>query len=165
MKKEAGRLRFLSGTLELPPRGGGSAQHRSCKVLGSNRAARLLFWRPTCVFSLRADLVPTWACPVILDDADITGTGVDPTGLPGSDTKSSLSLLTIPCLTVLLHLFSCFCRYFLWLTFRLDLTGLSSASLMLLEAISTKLRRLDVASSPWADVFDPLPWPWQDVGY
>uniref|UniRef100_A0A8C2AG60 Uncharacterized protein n=1 Tax=Cyprinus carpio TaxID=7962 RepID=A0A8C2AG60_CYPCA len=39
------------------------------------------------------------------------------------------------------HLFICFCRYFRWLTFLLDLTGLSSASLMLLEAESMKLSR------------------------
>uniref|UniRef100_A0A9J8CV40 Uncharacterized protein n=1 Tax=Cyprinus carpio carpio TaxID=630221 RepID=A0A9J8CV40_CYPCA len=45
-------------------------------------------------------------------------------------------LLMIP-----VHLFICFCRYFRWLTFLLDLTGLSSASLMLLEAESMKLSR------------------------
>uniref|UniRef100_A0A8C1TYX4 Uncharacterized protein n=1 Tax=Cyprinus carpio TaxID=7962 RepID=A0A8C1TYX4_CYPCA len=45
-------------------------------------------------------------------------------------------LLMIP-----VHLLICFCRYFRWLTFLLDLTGLSSASLMLLEAESMKLSR------------------------
>uniref|UniRef100_A0A8D0L4I5 Uncharacterized protein n=1 Tax=Sphenodon punctatus TaxID=8508 RepID=A0A8D0L4I5_SPHPU len=40
----------------------------------------------------------------------------------------------------------CFCRYFLWFTFRLDLTGLSRASLMLLEAESMKLSKSRVAS-------------------
>uniref|UniRef100_A0A8C3JSU2 Uncharacterized protein n=1 Tax=Calidris pygmaea TaxID=425635 RepID=A0A8C3JSU2_9CHAR len=40
----------------------------------------------------------------------------------------------------------CFCRYFRWFTFRLDFTGLSSASLMLLEAESMKLSRSLVAS-------------------
>uniref|UniRef100_A0A493THD6 Uncharacterized protein n=1 Tax=Anas platyrhynchos platyrhynchos TaxID=8840 RepID=A0A493THD6_ANAPP len=40
----------------------------------------------------------------------------------------------------------CFCRYFLWFTFLFDFTGLSSASLMLLEAESMKLSRSRVAS-------------------
>uniref|UniRef100_A0A8B9SFF8 Uncharacterized protein n=1 Tax=Anas platyrhynchos TaxID=8839 RepID=A0A8B9SFF8_ANAPL len=40
----------------------------------------------------------------------------------------------------------CFCRYFLWFTFLFDFTGLSSASLMLLEAESMKLSRSLVAS-------------------
>uniref|UniRef100_A0A674JQG2 Uncharacterized protein n=1 Tax=Terrapene triunguis TaxID=2587831 RepID=A0A674JQG2_9SAUR len=40
----------------------------------------------------------------------------------------------------------CFCRYFLWFTFLLDLTGLSRASLMLLDAESMKLSRSLVAS-------------------
>uniref|UniRef100_A0A8C3R982 Uncharacterized protein n=1 Tax=Cyanoderma ruficeps TaxID=181631 RepID=A0A8C3R982_9PASS len=40
----------------------------------------------------------------------------------------------------------CFCRYFLWFTFRRDFTGRSSASLMLLEAESMKLSRSRVAS-------------------
>uniref|UniRef100_A0A672TY00 Uncharacterized protein n=1 Tax=Strigops habroptila TaxID=2489341 RepID=A0A672TY00_STRHB len=40
----------------------------------------------------------------------------------------------------------CFCRYLRWFTFRLDFTGLSSASLMLLEAESMKLSRSLVAS-------------------
>uniref|UniRef100_A0A8C1U3D4 Uncharacterized protein n=1 Tax=Cyprinus carpio TaxID=7962 RepID=A0A8C1U3D4_CYPCA len=50
-------------------------------------------------------------------------------------------LLMIP-----VHLLICFCRYFRWLTFLLDLTGLSSASLMLLEAESMKLSRSLVVS-------------------
>uniref|UniRef100_A0A8C2Q5V5 Uncharacterized protein n=1 Tax=Cyprinus carpio TaxID=7962 RepID=A0A8C2Q5V5_CYPCA len=45
-----------------------------------------------------------------------------------------------PCL-LHVHLLICFCRYFRWLTFLLDLTGLSNASLMLLEAESMKLSR------------------------
>uniref|UniRef100_A0A8C2QLB0 Uncharacterized protein n=1 Tax=Cricetulus griseus TaxID=10029 RepID=A0A8C2QLB0_CRIGR len=47
----------------------------------------------------------------------------------------------------------CFCRYLRWLTFRLDLPGLSSASLMLLDAESMKLSRSRVASrkSPPSD--------------
>uniref|UniRef100_A0A8C4YXP8 Uncharacterized protein n=1 Tax=Gadus morhua TaxID=8049 RepID=A0A8C4YXP8_GADMO len=44
------------------------------------------------------------------------------------------------------HLLICFWRYFRWLTFRLDLTGLSRASLMLLEAESMKLSRSRVVS-------------------
>uniref|UniRef100_A0A3B3QI96 Uncharacterized protein n=1 Tax=Paramormyrops kingsleyae TaxID=1676925 RepID=A0A3B3QI96_9TELE len=44
------------------------------------------------------------------------------------------------------HLLICFCRYLRWLTFRLDFTGLSRASLILLEAESMKLRRSRVVS-------------------
>uniref|UniRef100_A0A673WN66 Uncharacterized protein n=1 Tax=Salmo trutta TaxID=8032 RepID=A0A673WN66_SALTR len=44
------------------------------------------------------------------------------------------------------HLLICFCRYLRWLTFLLDLTGLSKASLMLLEAESMKLSRFLVVS-------------------
>uniref|UniRef100_F7A8C3 Uncharacterized protein n=1 Tax=Macaca mulatta TaxID=9544 RepID=F7A8C3_MACMU len=40
----------------------------------------------------------------------------------------------------------CFCRYLRWFTFRFDLPGLSSASLMLLDAESMKLSRSRVAS-------------------
>uniref|UniRef100_A0A4W3J9P2 Uncharacterized protein n=1 Tax=Callorhinchus milii TaxID=7868 RepID=A0A4W3J9P2_CALMI len=47
-----------------------------------------------------------------------------------------------------LHRLICFCRYFLWLTFLLDLPGLSSASLMLLEAESMKLSRALVVCLP-----------------
>uniref|UniRef100_A0A4W4GIZ6 Uncharacterized protein n=1 Tax=Electrophorus electricus TaxID=8005 RepID=A0A4W4GIZ6_ELEEL len=39
------------------------------------------------------------------------------------------------------HLLICFCRYLRWLTFLLDFTGLSKASLMLLEAELMKLSR------------------------
>nr|BAC33024.1 unnamed protein product [Mus musculus] len=47
----------------------------------------------------------------------------------------------------------CFCKYLRWFTFRLDLPGLSSASLMLLDAESMKLSRSRVASrtSPPSD--------------
>uniref|UniRef100_A0A8D2JLA0 Uncharacterized protein n=1 Tax=Sciurus vulgaris TaxID=55149 RepID=A0A8D2JLA0_SCIVU len=40
----------------------------------------------------------------------------------------------------------CFCRYLRWFTFLFDLPGLSSASLMLLDAESIKLSRSRVAS-------------------
>ncbi|KAF6333379.1 hypothetical protein mRhiFer1_008139 [Rhinolophus ferrumequinum] len=45
-----------------------------------------------------------------------------------------------------LHRLICFCRYLRWFTFRFDLPGLSSASLMLLDAESMKLSRSRVAS-------------------
>uniref|UniRef100_A0A8B9HJA0 Uncharacterized protein n=1 Tax=Astyanax mexicanus TaxID=7994 RepID=A0A8B9HJA0_ASTMX len=44
------------------------------------------------------------------------------------------------------HLLICFCRYLRWFTFLLDLTGLSRANLMLLEAESMKLSRSLVVS-------------------
>uniref|UniRef100_A0A3Q3VW58 Uncharacterized protein n=1 Tax=Mola mola TaxID=94237 RepID=A0A3Q3VW58_MOLML len=48
---------------------------------------------------------------------------------------------TFPDVMIPVHLLICFCRYFRWLTFLLDFTGLSRASLMLLEAESMKLNR------------------------
>uniref|UniRef100_A0A8C5M2F6 Uncharacterized protein n=1 Tax=Leptobrachium leishanense TaxID=445787 RepID=A0A8C5M2F6_9ANUR len=51
-----------------------------------------------------------------------------------------------PPLIIPVHLFICFCRYFLWLTFRLDFTGLSRASLMLLDAVLMKVSKSLVPS-------------------
>uniref|UniRef100_A0A3B4YM29 Uncharacterized protein n=1 Tax=Seriola lalandi dorsalis TaxID=1841481 RepID=A0A3B4YM29_SERLL len=53
---------------------------------------------------------------------------------------------TFPGVIMPVHLLICFCRYFRWLTFLLDFTGLSRASLILLEAESMKLSKSRVVS-------------------
>uniref|UniRef100_A0A8C4AHS5 Uncharacterized protein n=1 Tax=Denticeps clupeoides TaxID=299321 RepID=A0A8C4AHS5_9TELE len=64
----------------------------------------------------------------------------------GSDSGAVGRLGGLPGAMIPVHLLICFCRYFRWLTFRLDFTGLSRASLMLLDAESMKLRRSLVVS-------------------
>uniref|UniRef100_A0A8C4X961 Uncharacterized protein n=1 Tax=Erpetoichthys calabaricus TaxID=27687 RepID=A0A8C4X961_ERPCA len=83
----------------------------------SNRAARLLL------------------CKLLLPETD-----------EGKACLLTVSWLTWPGVIIPVHLLICFWRYFLWFTFLLDLTGLSSASLMLLEAVSIKLNRSLVVS-------------------
>uniref|UniRef100_A0A8C6TJS5 Uncharacterized protein n=1 Tax=Neogobius melanostomus TaxID=47308 RepID=A0A8C6TJS5_9GOBI len=99
-----------------------------------NRAARLLLcklaWTPS---RLGRFLV----CKVLL----VWAVGGEPCLLTGGGGSGALLGAMIP-----VHLLICFWRYFLWLTFLFDFTGLSNASLMLLEAESIKLSRSLVVS-------------------
>uniref|UniRef100_A0A8C9VA01 Uncharacterized protein n=1 Tax=Scleropages formosus TaxID=113540 RepID=A0A8C9VA01_SCLFO len=74
--------------------------------------------------------------------------GTQPPGCVGGDEPGllpeSCAAPSVPAMPA--HRLICFCKYFRWFTFRLDLTGLSRASLMLLDAESMKLRRSRVAS-------------------
>uniref|UniRef100_A0A8C6L976 Secreted protein n=1 Tax=Nothobranchius furzeri TaxID=105023 RepID=A0A8C6L976_NOTFU len=66
--------------------------------------------------------------------------------IPGEPCLSTGPSATCPGVMMPVHRLICFCRYFRWLTFLLDFTGLSRASLMLLEAESMKLSRSLVVS-------------------
>uniref|UniRef100_A0A670Y4S5 Uncharacterized protein n=1 Tax=Pseudonaja textilis TaxID=8673 RepID=A0A670Y4S5_PSETE len=99
----------------------------------SKSAAKLLLSR------LAEGAVEAGACLLAGTAAATTaGPGTEPGPVPGA--ASALP----PRRPV--HRLICFCRYFRWLTFRLDLPGLSKASLMLLDAESMKLSSSRVAS-------------------
>ena len=114
-KKDGGRFRFRNGIFDPRFLLLGSVQHFSCRVLGSNKSCKDFIWTPDWGFSLRTSRI--WWAPV------------------------SDRLLFSCCCWTLPQLFSCFCRYFRWLTFLLDFGGLSKAILILLDATSTKFSK------------------------
>lgn len=120
-KKDGGRFRFLNGTFDPRLLLQGSAQHFSCKVLGSNKSCRDFICTPACAPSFLISLI-CWV-------------------------PDNCRLLWSSCWTVP-QLFSCFCRYFRWLTFRLDFGGRSRAILILLDAMSTKFNK-ELVDSLW----------------
>uniref|UniRef100_A0A4W5L1S2 Uncharacterized protein n=1 Tax=Hucho hucho TaxID=62062 RepID=A0A4W5L1S2_9TELE len=122
VKKDGGRLRCLrGGFLALSPLTGSLTELK--------RAARLLVWRLA------------WSPSRLWTDWVWVGKP-EPFLLlaPGAAAGFPVGVMKP------VHLLICFCRYLRWLTFLLDLTGLSRASLMLLEAESMKLSRSLVVS-------------------
>uniref|UniRef100_A0A8C7HL10 Uncharacterized protein n=1 Tax=Oncorhynchus kisutch TaxID=8019 RepID=A0A8C7HL10_ONCKI len=129
VKKDGGRLRCLrGGFLARSPLTGSLTELK--------RAARLLVWRLACSPSRLWTGLPCWIWVWVW-------VGKPETFLllaPGAAAGFPVGLMKP------VHLLICFCRYLRWLTFLLDLTGLSKASLMLLEAESMKLSRFLVVS-------------------
>uniref|UniRef100_A0A8C7TTU3 Uncharacterized protein n=1 Tax=Oncorhynchus mykiss TaxID=8022 RepID=A0A8C7TTU3_ONCMY len=127
VKKDGGRLRCLrGGFLALSPLTGSLTELK--------RAARLLVWRLACSPSRLWTGLPCWVW-VWVGKPEIFLLLA-----PGAAAGFPVGLMKP------VHLLICFCRYLRWLTFLLDLTGLSKASLMLLEAESMKLSRFLVVS-------------------
>uniref|UniRef100_A0A3P8V245 Uncharacterized protein n=1 Tax=Cynoglossus semilaevis TaxID=244447 RepID=A0A3P8V245_CYNSE len=122
--KEGGRLRCL--------RGGFLAFSPLISLAGLKRAARLLLcrlaWTPSRLGRVLFCRGLGWARG-------------DPCLFPGGSAP-------VPGVMMPVHLLICFWRYFRWFTFLLDFTGLSRASLMLLEAESMKFSRSRVSEQP-----------------
>uniref|UniRef100_A0A8C8FB60 Uncharacterized protein n=1 Tax=Oncorhynchus tshawytscha TaxID=74940 RepID=A0A8C8FB60_ONCTS len=109
---------------------------KRCSLTELKRAARLLVWRLACSPSRLWTGLPCWIWVWVWVGKP------EPFLLlaPGAAAGFPVGLMKP------VHLLICFCRYLRWLTFLLDLTGLSKASLMLLEAESMKLSRFLVVS-------------------